>query len=303
MLMLTCEKGKIVIWRSTSSAGGSVVVDPDHGAAVMSIRAPRGSELMATGLPPREPDPADFLSTGLSGWHDCFPTIAAGETTVVRGALVPLGDHGDLWHRRWAVEEESPEALRMTCRVPALGVVATRAVSWDGPRLVVASGYRTEADAVIPFVWASHPLFHVDDATWIDLPDSPATRWPRGDAVERLSDTWPATDDRRLWRDVPGGTAVKLFLPWPGRGIRFSTGGQVWHLDARFEGIDPEAARLGLWINRAGFPQHSPLSHLAIEPTVGSADSLPAAQAEGTAQVLSAGGGFDVAVVLEPLME
>ncbi len=269
---------------------------------ITSVRAPNGRELMAAGHPAPAMDPHDFPTSGLTGWHDCFPTIAAGEVLDVGGRRVAVGDHGDLWHCSWTIEEQRPDSLRMSCRLPELGVRAERSVSWEGGSLVVESAYRLERPSGFPFVWASHPLFEVDEESWIDLGDQESRSWPRSPNGMRLGETWPAIGGRRYWRDVPMGTARKLFLAWPDGGVQFFTVGQLWRMDATFDGAAPTTARLGLWINRGGFPAGEPLSHLAIEPTLGDADTISAAAAGGTAQTLEFGRALRVRIILEPLM-
>ncbi|CAN5345792.1 hypothetical protein BH10ACT7_BH10ACT7_28200 [soil metagenome] len=282
------------------SGGRRVVVDDGHGALILSIEDVDGTELLAGGNPPI---PAlrplrDLAATGYRGWIDCFPSIEPeADSTNGRGEL-QLAGHGELWWRSWKVDHSSEHEVGLSCRLEELGVVYTRRVSLGTEALVVSSTISNRADVPVNYVWASHPLLAADDSTWMELADSEVTRWPQvDDEGERLDAVWPADSARRHWTDLPTGTAVKVFMPWPAEGVTFSTGGRDRHLAFRIEG-EHRAPYLGLWINRGGFPSDSPLYHFAIEPTVGSTDSLRTSVEHGTAGVLAGGASVSLEVVL-----
>jgi galactose mutarotase-like enzyme len=169
-------------------------------------------------------------------------------------------------------------------------VACTRRVTLNEDSLVVASGLCNESEAPLNYVWASHPLFAAEDSTWIELHHvGDVGRWPENDdATVTVDSLWPSDSPRRRWEDLPRGTAAKLFLPWPSGGLAFSAGGKARRLG--FEAFGEEARpHLGLWLNREGFPADSPLSHFAIEPTIGSTDSRAVSVERSTAGMLAAG--------------
>jgi hypothetical protein len=84
------------------------------------------------------------------------------------------------------------------------------------------------------------------------------------------------------WDAIPDGTYAKLFAPWPsGQAMTLQHPGWRVAIAVTCEGA-PIPCHLGLWLNRFGFPSSAPLSHMAIEPTFGSADDLESVIRDGT---------------------
>jgi galactose mutarotase-like enzyme len=193
---------------------------------------------------------------------------------------------------------EHPEAV-LSCWIDSIEVAFTRRVALGDDSLLVTSTVTNRSAAPIPYVWASHPLFAADDSTWVDLhDDAHVFRWPDdGAGRSPLASVWPSRAPRRRWADVPVGTAVKVFRPWPADGVTFSAGGKARSLQFRVSG-EEQAPYLGLWVNQRGFPDDEPLTHLAIEPTIGSTDSLSTSMERGTAGALAAGASVHFEVTL-----
>jgi hypothetical protein len=152
----------------------------------------------------------------------------------------------------------------------------------------------------IPFVLASHPLLACDDSTWMRLP-SMALRWEieigLGRRDETLDALWPsASDGRRLWSALPAAIAAKVFMPWPEKGVAFGHAERAWTLDW----VSAQEGWLGLWLNKGAFPWDRPLQHWALEPTVGSSDSLDISRRLGTNRQIEPGEAFEMRLRLTP---
>jgi hypothetical protein len=282
-------------------SGRSVRIDEAGGARISSVEDRDGFQFLAPGNPPV---PAlvkrgDLAATGYQGWIDCFPTIEPESFRTEGRDDVELTGHGLLWPRPWTVDARTDRDAVLRCSIEALDVTCTRRVTLTERSLVVASEFRNRSSEPLNYVWASHPLLAADDSTWIELRDlDDVARWPESEGGSiRLDAIWPSDSPRRRWADLPVGTAVKLFLPWPATGVAFSAGGRPRHVDFRVSG-DGVSPHLGLWLNREGFPADSPLSHFAIEPTIGSTDSRAVSMERGTAGVIAAGAAVRLEVTL-----
>lgn len=283
------------------NAGGlSVRVDEVVGATLHDLRGPWDGDLLAPGLPVAGDLDATspFLSSGLRGWVDCFPSIAADR--LDRGdRTVDVADHGELWFRPWQVESAAADRLVLRCDVDSLGVALRKTVAWVGDDLHSTTTATNGSGEDLPFVWAAHALFDLEDDDQVVLPhDRPATfaydhfaghvPWP---------DFWPSSGSAgRRWGDLATGTAAKYFVPWPRGGVTFWCHGQPLRLDWTDA---PADAQLGLWVNRSAFPEgEEAVAHLGIEPGLGWPDDVGTARRLGTAAVLPAGADRRLSVVL-----
>jgi hypothetical protein len=276
---------------------GACTVNMTHGATITSLHI-TGEELMARGFKPQTVLTRDsgFEDSGLIGWVECFPSIAA-QPDPDR----PIADHGELWFREWAVTGQAPGELRLQCHLPEWDVVASKRVGWSGGALEVSTSLSLAGGESLHYVLASHPLLACDDTMWLRLGDSDV-RWESSSGwsqqPRRLNDAWPADEDgRRWWRDLPEGSFAKVFVPWPETGVTFGYADGAWTMDWADA---PPLAFLGLWLNKLAFPSESPLCHWAPEPTIGSADSLSMAEELGTHGVLQPGDSVTMTVRISP---
>lgn len=284
--------------------GDSCTVDTQYGATLTSLVS-QGVQLLASGNAPskgigRE---SDFVDSGLAGWVDCYPSIAAEPYPSGMpwpSARVP--DHGELWFRSWQVIRQEGHSATFATTALEAGVRVERQVSWIDRTLEVATVVKSEMPCGVPFVLASHPLFTAATSLWVVLPDSrirweSSTNW--GDHLPSLDLLWPAgSGSLRSWSALPADGSAKVFMPWPGAGIRFGYGDCAWHLvwvDA------PESGFLGLWLNRGGIPGERPLHHWAPEATIGASDSLALSRELGAVGHLPPGGKVRMTIRLTPL--
>jgi len=283
-----------------NATGLSVRVDEAVGATLHDLRGPWEGDLLAPGLPvagdlgPSSP----FLDSGLRGWVDCFPSVAADRLDR-GGRTVAVPDHGEVWFRPWDVEEVTTSRVVLRCGVESLGVELVKTLEWVGDDLHCATTAKNHSADDLPFVWAAHALFDLADDDRVALPQNgPATfAYEHFAGFRPWQDFWPSSaPDGRRWGDLEPGVAAKYFLPWPRTGVAFRCHGQPLHLDWPDA---PADAQLGLWVNRSAFPEgEAAVSHLGIEPSLGWPDDVTTARSLGAAAVLPAGADRRLDVVL-----
>jgi hypothetical protein len=286
------------------AAGFSCSLNSGRGGVITSVVS-QGVELLADGHAPHPTltRTSGFEQTGLAGWVDCFPSIAAlppAREGNVNGQ--GIADHGELWFREWQLSRRRAHGVDLRCPLPDLGIDATKSVEWTGDVLEVSTSLMNTSSEPLPYVLASHPLLACDDTSWLRLVDS-AVRWESSsgwpELPRHLNQLWPADrEERRWWRDLPVRTFAKIFVPWPGAGIEFGYAGRAWAM--QWKGA-PASGFLGLWLNREAHPQDAPLSHWAPEPTIGDCDSVEDAASRGTAGVLLPGATTSMTVRVVPV--
>ncbi len=211
-------------------------------------------------------DPQDYETGPGAGIDECLPTVLACK--VKRKAL---GDHGELWNRAPAFDQELASKGVLVCswNLTSLPLNFERRVSIAKNQ--VRFDYRIEnrADVATPFLWAWHPLFSWKPGDKICPAKSIQTCLTPGGEVM----PWPLDsmgNDLSKARFVKGATpAAKIFLGPLGKGrvaIRAKNGSSLelsWPAS-----LFPYA---GVWITR-GFWKG--LHHWAIEPTNAAVDCL-----------------------------
>ncbi|GAB3311663.1 hypothetical protein EK0264_10250 [Epidermidibacterium keratini] len=244
-----------------------VELDPDHGAALTSLRSD-GVEWLADGVGASTPDPGNFLESGLRGYDDCFPSISAS-------GVVP--DHGFVWSRPWEVVSVERDAATLRVEVPEYSCTLQRRVRVDdGVHLDYL--LTSSATAPVPFVWAGHCLFAAAGELEVVM-DAPVARLDSSAGVE-LDEPWRHDGDLYRWVDAKVGGYAKWFAPWPSEGVLLRRGTQSLQVDAHADASLP--LMLGVWLNNEAFPRERPVSHLGLEPTIGDADDLALAVERGT---------------------
>ncbi|MEQ1771885.1 MAG: hypothetical protein ABL879_18835 [Devosia sp.] len=263
---------------------------PDYGARVTGLLDKHsGREWLQQGsASDNNGERAQYLGDEAIGWDECFPTVSPcdANSTAWRRRL---RDHGDLWGRRWFVDEATSTSVT-TCYIdPAYRF--TRTLSVSGSVLTARYSLLNRSDETLPYLWALHGLLLATDADRIVVPgidrvtatylglngkslESNSQPWPKGDGVLPF-----ALDEvQKPSRNFAG----KLYA----HGAKRCALGHVgaW-LEIAWDGIDD----LGLWYNYGAWPSAPGGYHVALEPTTASADDLNAALAAGTAAQLLPG--------------
>lgn len=266
-----------------------VIILPELGAKIGSLYDKHADRewLIAPRHALRHPTyGASYTDFEMVGWDEMFPTILACPYPVPgkhHGAALP--DHGEVWSLPWQVlrDAEQPEMLVLSVEGRALPYRLTRSAALVGGGQMRLH-YRAEnlGDDPLPYLWAAHPLFTVDQSSQIVFPpkvsevynvfEMPA--W--GPAGTRYS--WPQATIKsgQNWQLDRIGPPTKkdhhkFFLP-PETSI--ATAGLVHHntgtrLDLTW--TSTEVPYVGVWVDEGAYLQEPTA---AIEPSSAFYDGL-----------------------------
>jgi galactose mutarotase-like enzyme len=281
----------------------AVTLLPEFGGKIASIRW-RERELLQEPLLPVAPRTRTmtFDASDASGWDECLPSVAAC-TITTEGGIASIPDHGDLWREPWSVvteQEAKPGSenrsvtLRGECFSLPLCLERTTTLT------EIAGGWRLSLDytltnrgrIAVPWAWAAHALFAVEEGDSIELPDSIVELHVEGSGGGRLNRNdgpvaWPmaqlAKGGKTNLSRVHGASSNigdKLFagplrteenwciLHRPKAGIRI-----------RITFDTKTAPYLGLWLCYGGWPEGSGAKQMCVapEPSTTPVDSLAGA--------------------------
>lgn len=227
-----------------------------------------------------------FTDWDMSGWDECFPTIDA---CSYEGSELP--DHGEVWPLPWRCRLEDG-AIACEVDTVRLPLKFSRTLSMPSPN-TLRLAYRADnlsGDREVPFLWAAHPQFSVDEPTRVLLPESMRELLcVFGGRALTAGQTYAADSLRELRPDVTGD-GRKFYYP----GELAADGGWsgLYGLDSRSylllrTSSPADVPHLGVWIDEGMFNDRSAC---ALEPGIGYYDSLERAAANGTAGQLAPGG-------------
>ena len=280
-----------------------VTVLPKMGGKIASIRIGE-RELLQTPLAPieRRNHTMEFDESDASGWDECLPSVAACTVKTGSGSAV-IPDHGDLWRVEWkraggreqgvTSNERAGASLTLTGSCFSLPLDLERKLELsetdEGWVLHLRYTLRNRGEDAIPWFWAAHPLFAVEEGDRIVLPASIHSLRVEGSGGGRLGkggDTvaWPVarlkdgdSTDLSIAATPDSGIGDKLFagplkpaenwceLLRPSAGVRIR--------------ITFDAAAtpyLGLWMCYGGWPEKQGAKQVcvAMEPSTAPVDSL-----------------------------
>lgn len=256
------------------------LIAPRLGARIVSLRDRDGNEYVEPGEPPLESlGPAhSYLDGGLGGIDDCFPGITAEKLTSP-ARTVP--DHGEVWCRPVTVLDAGPERIVTTQSGITDDWELVRVFQLREGGLHVGYELRNPTETPFEALWAAHPLLVLAPDTELELGPIAHFRVESGTlTLDELDLLRPGT--------APDGNCLKAFAPLPPGttlGVIYPSRGK--RVSMRLEAHQP--AWLGLWLNAGGFPEESPVRHLALEPSFGDCDSLSQAIANDTCLRLAPG--------------
>jgi hypothetical protein len=283
-----------------------MLVIPELGGKVISlVRRPSGYEFLWR-HPGRSLRPAaygaDFAAYDISGWDECFPSIA--EVVYPKepwtGTVVP--DHGELWTLPWHYQVEV-DTLRMWTHSVRFAYHFQRTFHFT-PSGGIDLAYEVSNPTPFPLhgFWSMHPFFNVTPASRLLLPQGIRVR------VEISTDwriapflgesPWPLAVDRRHNQPVDlsvmgapdQGTIEKLYTtPLP------EGWAALYHPDDEhflaFTFDRDEIPFMGICQMRGGWPSTGEPSYsLILEPCNGWPDRLDLAIDRGAGLVVPGGG-------------
>ena len=301
------------------SAGAcAVTILPRFGGKIASIRI-GDQELLQQPLLPIAPRTRSmsFDEGDASGWDECLPSVAACRVRT-EGGMAEIPDHGDLWREEWQEQEtrgqgtegrrkdgignreqrvtsnnqrDSSATLVGKCFSLPLELERRIAISeiHDGWRLLVNYRLRNTGSYSLPWSWAAHPLFAVEEGDRIVLPETIGSLRLEGSGGERLGKgggtvAWPMAKlagggeaDLSVAAAADAGIGDKLFagplsgsedwcaLERPSAGVR---------IKVKFDAL--ATPYLGLWICYGGWPERPGAKQVcvALEPATAPVDSL-----------------------------
>jgi galactose mutarotase-like enzyme len=290
----------------------AVTVLPQFGGKIASIQIGE-RELLQAPLAPIAPrtQTMAFDEGDASGWDECLPSVAACAVRTDAG-VAAIPDHGDLWRVEWkeqgignrergiesknqrlGAREQANAAVSLIGSCFSLPLELERRLDLretkNGWLLRLAYKLRNTSSNTIPWSWAAHPLFAVEEGDRIVLPESITLLRLEGSGGGRLgkggdSVAWPMarladgdTVDLRIAESLDSGIGDKLFagplsakdnwcaLERPSAGLRIRVA------------FDVEATPyLGLWICYGGWPERPGPKQMwvAMEPSTAPVDSL-----------------------------
>jgi galactose mutarotase-like enzyme len=295
----TIPKTENVLIRAGECA---VTILPEFGGKIASIRVGEQELLQAplTDVAPRT-QTMPFDDADASGWDECLPSVSG---CVVETAVGPVEvpDHGDLWRVEWirqglGISEQGLESgqasVTLVGKCFSLPLELERRLTlselagmW---RLRLDYRLTNRGTYAVPWSWAAHPLFVVQEGDRIELPESIRSLRLEGSGCGRLGNggetiAWPVaklavggTADLSVAEGADSGIGDKLFagplsdaenwcaLERRSAGVRITT---------RF---DAQATPyLGLWICYGGWPEKAGPKQVcvAMEPATAPVDSL-----------------------------
>ncbi|MEU3222678.1 hypothetical protein ABZ695_05900 [Streptomyces sp. NPDC006976] len=252
---------------------GSVVVLPERGAKIASLRDASGHEWLAQPAhgPLAAPDSGvPFAEAEMCGWDEIAPTL--------RSEGMP--DHGEVWAVPWTVVGAGPDFVELQVPGSDVPFLLRRRLQ------VTAEGLRMEYSAralehPVYFLWMAHPQFRAPAGTEIDLGDSSVTMCGAADR-DGHGTTWgPEPVDP--FTGVPRGTGRKWWCA-PGTAPDHV---RVDHACGRSLTLSwsGAATELAVWADHC-WRSREPV--LALEPATSNGDDVVNAAHAGTAVRLDA---------------
>ena len=301
--------------------GCTVTVLPQFGGKIASIRIGE-RELLQRPLAPIAPRSRTtaFDAADASGWDECLPSVAACRVDTKAGAAA-IPDHGDLWRVEWEVRGQASgvrgqgstkghpielkmhdgvsgrrkadaaltlmgECFSLPLRLERTLTLTAREIGWTLNLDYSVTNLSLEK---VPWSWAAHPLFDVEEGDRIVLPESIKLLRLEGSGGGRLGkggDTvaWPIAElahGGRADLSVAGApdseVGDKLFagplrasenwceLVRPSAGVRIRVTFDV-----------AATPYLGLWMCYGGWPERPGPKQMcvALEPATAPVDSL-----------------------------
>jgi galactose mutarotase-like enzyme len=266
---------------------------PRYGGKISSIRIGE-IELLQQPLVPIEPRTRTmtFDQSDASGWDECLPSVAAC-VVPTEGGVVAIPDHGDLWRVEWQpmIREAHSVTYRGECFSLPLRLERTLTLTegTSGWNLSLDYSVTNLSSERVPWSWAAHPLFAVEEGDRIVLPGSITSLRLEGSGGGRLGEggasvAWPVA------RVASGGTTNLSIAEPPMSRIGDKLfagplrGSEDWcALERSSVGLrirvsfDAEATPyLGLWICYGGWPEKRGPKQVcvAMEPATAPVDSL-----------------------------
>lgn len=111
-----------------------------------------------------------YSDNDISGYCECFPTIARCEYPGGMRRGLDLGDHGRLWQQEWDVEVQG-ETATLSKYVPELECRFTRSCVIESPcTLGLRYAIHNHGDVPVDYIYSAHPLLNAGPHTRLEFP-------------------------------------------------------------------------------------------------------------------------------------
>lgn len=275
-----------------------VVIDPERGGRIRSFLSKRTGREYLYQDPRTEFSGDGYSDNDVSGYCECFPTVAPCLQPSGKYGGKAMGDHGYLWQGPWQTQIES-DAIVLSRAIPEFDCHFQRTCHLQaGCRLDLDYSIRNDGDEPFHYVYSAHPLLSGGPHTRLEFPPemSRAFVYVALNAPEFHNQSWidwPQPDNATLNGPYSGDreSVVKLFSDKLSNGwvaVHHTDIGEALQID-----FDTSALPyLGVLVSQGYYEPYDGLKgsvFLALEPTTGIGDDLPTCELTGTVSKLEAG--------------
>ncbi|HKS72239.1 MAG TPA: hypothetical protein VJQ82_03520 [Terriglobales bacterium] len=218
-----------------------------------------------------------FENSACAGIVDCLPSVGSCGAEAPGG---PVPDHGDFWRLEWGATRASEDSIQLQATGYSRTLSFEKRLSLCETKLEISNQICNFGQNPVPFLYAWHPLFAVDEGDRILLPEeisSARIQFSRRERLGRANSVvaWPHPDAANPTLDlsrvgsVADGTAEMLYTDRLKSGwcsIYRASIGQG--LTVRFN--PRQLPYLGLWLCNGGWPEDAARARqyaVAFEPT------------------------------------
>ncbi|MBI2843665.1 MAG: hypothetical protein HYX78_09725 [Armatimonadetes bacterium] len=274
------------------------VIDPESGGRIRSFLSKRTGREFLYQDPRKKFRGLGFSDNDISGYCECFPTVARCEYPDGSRHGMDMGDHGWLWQEPWQAAIDGDKVV-MSKSVQQFDCLFQR-VAHQESNNKLRLDYTIRNDGVEPFkyIYSAHPLLYGGEHTRLELPEE------MKEAFVYVSINVPGLADK-TWIKWPQPHATTLNGPYSGDresvvklfSNRLSNGrAAVCHTDVgesiRIEFDISAVPYLGVLISQGYYGTHTGLKRsvfLGLEPTNGVGDDLPTCASTKTLQQIEPG--------------
>lgn len=270
-----------------------VAVQPDYGARVVSLFDKQVQrEWIFGGRSTNIREDRSYGASDPMGWDECFPTVMPWDASGTMWGH-SLRDHGELWGRKWSVNDHTSTSLSTSYATPAFRF--SRQLSIAGATLMADYHLQNLTPQDMPYLWALHGLFAGATGDRIVLPSGTQVN-----ATSLVMDGGPLAAGDVPWPDAEGRLPFALDNVEPASrkfaGKFYARQSSGAHVALGREGewlqisCDPKIDCLGIWMNYGGWQKQPGTLHLGLEPTTSGVDHLGDALDANSAAWIAAGG-------------
>jgi galactose mutarotase-like enzyme len=249
-----------------SSGAVTAEILPQWGSKMISFRTQDGYEfLYPAPYGPHTPDPSVYAPEDAYGFDEMFPGVYPQNYPAPPWQEEWIADHGNLWYRTWSHAGGGAEAS-LWVEDERIGWHFARHLRFTDP-LTLETEYQVENRSRHPLYWlyAAHILCPYHPGVELEIPAAdyrrietfgqPLPEVCQADAPHLLRQTAFPDDSAALYvsREVgPGRCVYRDLRAGKAMVVRWSA----------------PVSYLGIWYNKAGWPEEKPISHIGLEPGI-----------------------------------